>query len=636
MSELDLKDYFITTHDSTAPVFRKKFIAANPQHAVLRICGLGICLAAVNGNPVSDEVLSPVQSDYHYRRLDDLSYPVLNDSSYSTYYTEHDIRHLLIEGENEITVLVGNGWYHQAQRFDEGNFDYGMPKLSAVIDLGNEQIVTDLSWEYKNSSILENNMYYGEVFDASFCDNVWKKPIKAANFDTVMRKQQCPPNRVIRKIKPVKMGDTLYDMGENNTGWAKIVTSAPRGEKIVITFAEEIKDGKLDFASAGGDKQIQQDVYISSGARNQIYAPSLVYHAFRYFTVEGEISDVECEIVHSDVMLLPVKFNTDNKTLLWVVDSFIRSRLSTFQCGVPLDCPQRERLGYTGDGLVTFLAAAYLMDVNSFYKKWIRDIADCQSISTGHVKHTAPFSGGGGGPGWGSAMVIVPYLHYKVYGDMSVLSDYYINMEKWMKYLASRCEDGIVTHEEPDGWCLGDWCNPGSVEISPEYVNTYFYAKCADCMTEISLWLSKEEKAEEYRKLALEIKKEIKKHFYNETENTFDKGIQGSCAFAYDLGIASEADINVCLSQYKKSRHFDTGIFGTPLLLRMMKETGEKELAVDMICNETFPSYEYMRKNGATTLWETWEGKWSHNHPMFGGVVEFIVETFAQSQPHIF
>ena len=294
--------------------------------------------------------------------------------------------------------------------------------------------------------------------------------------------------------------------------------------------------------------------------------------------------------------------------------------------GVPSDCPHRERLGYTGDGQLTAESAMLTLDCRSFYEKWIRDIADCQDKKTGHVQHTAPFLGGGGGPGgWGCAMVTVPYSFYKIYGDKKILKRYYKNMLAYISSMKGFCQDHLVVREREKGWCLGDWCTFDEVKLPESFVNTFFYIKSMVTVQRIAGIIG--EKAD-FDELIKASKAQINKSFFDPATGDFCGGVQGANAFGLSLGLGDERTKENLLKHYKKLKSFDTGIFGTDVLTEYLVSEGEIDLLFELLSSEKCGSFGYMKNSGATTLWEYWQGANSHNHPMFGALVRQLFYGF--------
>ena len=310
--------------------------------------------------------------------------------------------------------------------------------------------------------------------------------------------------------------------------------------------------------------------------------------------------------------------------------------------GHPSDCPHIERRGYTGDGQLTCHAVLSIFDAEAFYKKWLQDIADGQDTLSGHIQYTAPYIRSGGGPGgWGSAIVEVPYQLYRHFGDKQVLSKYYGNMRRYIDYLESHSEFGLVTSDKEGEWCLGDWCGPNilypekeiiyhaqQVMLPAAMVNTYFMVKSLRQMIEIARIIGKDGDIPEYEKKAEERVRAINAAYFNSFDHNFIMNLQGANAYAIDLGLGDEKTYTNTVNHYKKVGCFDTGIFATDILTRILFERGEGELAVDLLTSDGAQGFEHWRQGGATTFHEYWDSNRSrsHSHPMFGAPVAYFFE----------
>ena len=620
------------------PWVRKEFELDDFESAVIRICGLVFFELYVNGIRVGEDYFKPAWTDYGYRDLTNLLYPVSNSFGYRRYFLEYDIRKLLKRGGNVLAILLGNGWYRQNRRNIEGNLWYGDRlklwfDLEIVADGKTRHIVSDESLTHGPSHIVCSNIYYGEVHDYSRCaspscpdgclsDFVPMERSEESGF--VFEKQPCSCDAVVRTIKPEEIarigGWRIFDVKENVTGWAALCGA--RGS-VKVRYAEEINaDGSLNFGSAGGTEQISCDEYLH--ARPELtLRPVFHWNAFRYFMVEGAFEQVVCEVVHQKVPVV-AQWKSSDERLNWLFETYVRTQLNNFHCGVPSDCPHRERLGYTGDGWLTAQCAMLLLDVRDFYKKWIRDIFDCQDPVTGHVLHTAPFYGGGGGPGgWGGAIVWMPYFYYAAYRDEGFLREAFPHIRKYLACMESFCLNGLVVKEIEGGWCLGDWCTPEAVRLPEAFVNTFFYIRLMMLADEIADILSEPRLYTDRIAACTDAWIDA---FYSREARTFCGGEQGADIFACELGLSALVSFEDTVSRYAQSRRFDTGIFGTYFLIKQLVERGQAEVAFDLLTSEEYPSFGFMRKNGASTFWESWDGGMSHDHPMFGGCVYYLLQ----------
>ena len=630
--------------EKDAVIARKDFFVDTVKETYLYASGLGFCEIYINGKKVSDRLLAPAWTNYVSVDSKTMSYPIFDKMTNRILYEKLDITSFLKEGKNTIVFHIGGGWFCQYESIGELAPHYGDIMLCFKIMQGERQIAeSDDRVKYIKSYVRKSNIYYGEEHDArignydfsstDYCIENWKKAEEIKRPLSVLQEQDCIPDKVIRILKPkciYQHGDIkLYDIGENIAGYAVIKFRDDTSHSGVcdIRYAENINDDfTLNFNSAGWESRVQRDRFIRDRVKTEFY-PIFTWHAARYFEVIGDADVVEYRVTHTDLKQ-KVNFKSSNETLQWIFDAFIRTQLSNTHGCIPSDCPHRERLGYTGDGQLACEAVMTCFDAEKMYRKWMQDVADCQDIYNGHVQHTAPFRGGGGGPGgWGGAIVFVPYSFYKLYRDESFLRKYYQNMLNFLDYMEDRSENGLVVREELGGWCLGDWCSPDNKNLIPEpFVNTYFLIKAFKQVIEISEILEKDTTE---LKLRLEkITKAFVDAYYDEKTSTFCSSLEASDAYAYDIGLGDERTLEAIVDKYEALGEFDTGIFGTDILIRVLCENGYKDLAFKLLTSEKENTFYNMKKHGATTLWENWNGEASHSHPMFGAVVQYIVKYF--------
>ena len=633
-----------------APLFRRSFWLDKTerfQSARLEICGLGYFLFYINGKRISDQELMPAMTDYASVLGCETTYPVWEErSAHRCRYLSFDLLPYLKAGENVLAVRLGNGWYHQTERIAEGKFVFGLPKLWFELTLTDadgrqEWIESDRQTLWHPGGLLKNNLFLGEVRDLRKEPEGWQysgadlsgwKPAQPVHApETLLEEQTCPPDRVIRKLYPVLIGEydgrKIYDCRENIAGRVVLSCLGKKGECITVRHAEELAaDGTLDFESAGGSDQLQQDHYICDG-RIQTLHPLFCWHGFRYFETEGPCEVLCAEVIHTDVAVTS-SFSCSDPVLNWLYEAYIRTQLDNYHGCIPSDCPHRERLGYTGDGQLTAETAMLLLDAKELYRKWYQDILDSQGAETGHIPHTAPFLGGGGGPGgWGCAVYQVPLAWAKIYGDDSLLVQGYDAILRWFDYMDAHSEKGLVVREEEGGWCLGDWCFPASEEkeqLPEAFINTFYYLHGLQEMMQISEKMN--------NKLPIrfaEREKNVKNAFldayFDPETGDFCEGRAAGNAYGLALGLGDERTKKHLVEKYEALGRFDTGIFGTSMLLEQLFSIGAGDLAVRLLTNDSeAASFAHMKRNGATTLWERWDGRESHNHPMFGACVRLL------------
>ncbi len=635
---------FVTVSDlsCTAPYIRGTFEAQSTDNAQIIICGLGVFELYINGRKVSDDMLVPACSLYEKRaNLGTVNVIKGEEYTYRVYSMKYDVSEYLVKGKNSLCVLLGRGWYNVPGNYDEGCDIFGDIKLCFKLTQGEDVLLqSDESLKWTYSHILSNDLYLGEVhdytmyctdlFDADFDDSAFENVVLCDTPDANYDIQTCPADKVIRTITPKLIHDfgskKIYDNGENITGFVKM-SPAERGAKIRVEHTEELDEkGNLDGASFNWHRRPQIDDYIADGKTEM--CPRFTFHGFRYFSVEGDCTPIETLVIHADT---PVSscFECNNQTLNWLYNTFIRTQLTNMHMGIPSDCPTREKLGYTGDGQLLADAVMTVLDCKEFYKKWIQDIADSQDIYTGHVGHTAPVQGGGGGiGGWGSAIIEVPYMYYKHYEDENTLKKYFPNMVRFIDYMYSRCNAGFITGENEGLWCLGDWGFPDEESkelLSQNYVNTYFFVKCLNRMVEICNILGHSVLAKSYEDRAKQSMAAIQAAYMSPMSYDFCGNVAGGNVFAIDLGLGKRNTLENTVKKYSESLKLDTGIFATDLLIKVLFERGYGQLAFDLLTSHV-PKYSfgYMMDMGATTLWEYTTGEASHNHPMFGACVKHM------------
>jgi alpha-L-rhamnosidase len=679
------------SEENQSPLFRKVFIT-NGQIKKARgyICGLGYYELYINGEKIGDHVLDPHWTDYDTREISSLQFPFDDKTTKTVPYVTYDITGLVKAGENVLGVMLGNGWYNQRDKILEGAMSYGSPRLAVQViidclDGGGQTISSDATWKTSPSPLIYNNIYYGEIYDArleqdgwcntGFDDSQWSRALIVRPPSGKLRSQLAPPDRIIRTILPTLIksdaaGQFIYDMRENISGWVRIRAQGKAGARVVLRYAEELgTDGSLDFSSTGNwdfskDEnnietgldvaplvQIQKDEYIFKGSGVEEYQPRFTWHCFRYVEItvsKGNCSDLSIEglVVHSDLDKTG-SFSCSNELFNGIQEICKRTLLNNSHGGVPSDCPHRERLGYTGDGHVSAFSSIYNFDMSQFYTKWLNDIRDAQNKETGFVPHTAPFAGGGGGPGWGSAYILIPWYMYLYYGDKRILEEHYSGMKHWIDYLSTRTDgNNIIEREEPGGWCLGDWCTPGRTDIPARLVNTFFYGYCTRILSQIAHVLEKSEDSNYLSKLSESINLSFNKEFLDEGSGKYSIGRQGTEVFPLQWGITpesvSESVVSYLAGHLERNcnAHLDTGIFATAYLFDQLVDNGYGDLAYKILNQKDFPSYGHMIENGATTLWECWQKDLSpynycpsHCHSMFGSISAWFYSRIAGIRP---
>lgn len=623
-------------------VLRGHFAVDTVKRVTLNILGLGFFKCYVNGVCINPDTFLPLSSDFEASC--DPAEEVL--SGHRVYVPQFDITPYVKCGDNVIAVQYGGGWYTHRERV------YGLPKviyrISVETENGTAEFVSDESCRIAKGFVdgycfvrYEEQSFerFPVCFDTDFDDSAWENAVSVEPLETEYCVTDCPADTLIEERPVTKVCDTacgaVYDCGENTTGYPVLKLLAGKGEKVEVFFSEELtEDGEIDRSHAHG----QRYAVIADGTE-RLAQPEFTWYGFRYFEVAGAAQPQCVKVIHADV---PVNstFACDNETLNWMYETFLHTMHCNMHTGHPSDCPHIERRGYTGDGQLTCNAVLTTMDAQRFYTKWLQDIADSQDTLSGHIQYTAPYIRSGGGPGgWGCAIVEVPYQMYKHYGDKTVLEKYYGNMRRYIDYLEAHSDFGLVTSDKAGEWCLGDWCGPNilypdkgitshnqQVMIPAAMVNTYFMVKSLKQMAEIAQIIGRTEDIPEYEeKIALR-KKAIQGAYFNTFDGNFVMNVQGANAYAVDLGLGTDETYENLVRYYSMLGYFDTGIFATDILIRVLFERGDSDLAVDLLENNGEQGFAHWRANGATTFHEYWDSNRSrsHNHPMFGAPVAYL------------
>lgn len=617
-----------------SPLFRKSFALQKAvDKAEITIIGLGTFDLYINGCRVGEELYPPLHSDYHACAFEIKDKPFDEVTAHRLYACHFDITDLLQTDENVLGVWLAPGWYADRLQIHFGNM-----KLCFCLTLTSgdktEHIVSDESMLCHESRITDYIFTEGETHDFAKDIPDWHsigcitddwQPVTVTEIpETEIYLQSCPGDKVMRSINPKLLHSDgvrrIYDAGENHSGYPILQAAADSSGEVLVRVSEELlPDGSLDE-----ERGYRQYVSYRLDGKPHELKPLFTWLAYRYFEVVGEAEVVRCDVVHADIVPRAA-FSSNSMLLNWLFDAYLKTQLANMHRGIPSDCPHEERRGYTGDGQLTCECAMLLLNSQSFYKKWIGDIADCQDRLTGHVQYTAPYRHSGGGPGgWGCAIVAVPYVYYKTYGDAEPFRQLYPQMLHYFSYLENHSENHLVTSDKEGEWSLGDWCTPEELVIPEPFVNTYFFVRSIDMMLDMHRVIGRENESNKLAALRRTLCDAIDKAYYDPSTGNYADNKQGANAFALDIGLGDERTYENMLMHYQNYGMYDTGIFGTEIVTRLLFERGEAELAYQLLTSEKPYSFHHMMQHGATTLWEYWTGERSRLHPMFGAVTKLL------------
>ncbi len=616
---------------------RKRFtVGRDVAKAEIVLIGLGFFELYLNGKKVSDDLFLPLNTDFHARRLTRENGPFAEVTGHRVYAARYNATGFVTGGENCLGVMLGNGWYaddHQ-EKFGEKKLIF---RLTLTFGDGRtEEILSDESVRWQPGFVTRYRLTKGETHDYNEYDDRWTLPgfddggwssARLCDFpETEYGFSDCPPDRVERVIVPTVIrsgkGVKVFDIGLNTTGTPLLKLTGGAGETVRVLFAEEKTDDNDVTEDTCCWGQISE--FVSDGKEREVRL-RFTWCACRYFKVEGDAEVLGFARIFSDVR--PVSsFVSSQTTLNWLYTAFLNTQLSNMHAGIPSDCPHLERRGYTGDGELAADAVMYTLDARRFYDKWIQDISDCQDRVSGHVQYTAPYTHSGGGPGgWGCAIVHVPYLYYLHYGEIGWMKRLYPQMLEYFRFLDDHSENGLIVSDVPDEWCLGDWCTARRIAIPAPFVNDYFYIRSLDeilaCADAMGLTDTDRNALREKRAFLV---RAVTDAYFDASTGDFAGNIQGANAFALELGLGDERTFANLCEKYEALGMFDTGIFGTDILTRVLFERGRGDLAFRLLTGDKLFSFARIRAAGSTTLWEYWTGRRSHSHPMFGAVVSSL------------
>ena len=643
---------------SPCPYLRHTFTLDQPvAQARLYVTALGLYEASLNGRPVSEDVFTPGWTDYNKR----------------TQYQVYDVGQLLQEGENVIGAILGDGWYCGYIAW-QGRQVYGdRPRFLAQLHISLTDgrtltIITDENWRTAAGPLLESDLIMGESYDArrelfgwdapGFDDEAWQ-PVKTFSDPGIelaaMRGQAV---RCIEELKPIapprEIPDWsnpkwIFDLGQNMVGRVRLQVEGKAGNTISLRFAEMLDaDGNLYTENLRTARQT--DVYTLRGNGLEVYEPHFTFHGFRYVELVGfpgtpTQDSITGIVLHSDTSPTGT-FECSEPLLNQLQHNIVWGQKGNF-LEVPTDCPQRdERLGWTGDAQVFIRTAAFNMDVASFFTKWQQDLADAQSAQ-GEFPPVAPLTAIGdpdGGPAWADAGVICPWTIYLCYGDTQLLAQHYESLTRFIDFLMRTAPDLIRCYPDYEGrHGYGDWLNIDA-ETPKDLIGTAFFAYSTYLLSQIAAALGKKDEARRYGRLF-----HVIRHAFEQRFVTSDGLLVGNTQTAYVLALhfdllpqhlRATAVTELVRDIKKRGLHLSTGFVGSPYLPHVLSDNGRLDIAYELLLQKSWPSWLYSVTQGATTIWERWDG-WtedkgfqtpkmnSFNHYAYGAIGAWLYRVAA-------
>jgi alpha-L-rhamnosidase len=634
------------------PQFRKDFeLDALPSSAYVTVHSPAYFELHVNGEKVGKDVLSPAVSDH----------------GKETFSLTYDVLPFLKAGENCMGLWLGPGWAESM---------VARAQLVAMVDGKSLVIGTDPSWKTRPSGryrIGQNKWgdFGGEFIDGaevlpSWCQpgstaGSWGRAVVSRPALGPVRRQPCPPNRLGEPVSPVSVtdiGEGLYeiDFGRALTGWFRMkMPGLEKGTRVTLIFADTKTDQEEKKRTKMGDQYWYQhfnqiSAFVSGGGEAEVFEHKFNYAAFRYVIVKGlrqapVKQDAEAMLIDSDLEIVgSFECSNDLLTRIHEVNKWTQRCLNLG--GYYVDCPHRERMGY-GDGQVAAEGFMTSFRADGFYRKWLSDWRGVQQAD-GRMKNTAPWGKGGGGPGWGGLLSALSWQHYLYYGDLRVLEENYEAIKRYVDYLEGVSEKNgdILTGKTGKFSFIGDWVAPRrgmdskdqpSHEARQVFNNAYRINQM-DLLVKMARVLGKSEDAEHYGKVIERIRPKIHRAFFDPDQQQYVYDEQAYYVMPLMTGIVPRELRPAMLKKLeeniieKNEGHLDSGMLGTYFMMEYLREIGRSDLVFTMFNQKTYPSWGYMLEQGATTLWEQWNGYWSQVHSCFTSPCNWLYQGLAGIQ----
>ena len=632
------------------PIFRCEFaLHKGLSNATLRISGMGQFEAHINGQNVTDAVLTPGWTDYHKH----------------VFYDTYNVTALLHTGNNVIGVMLGNGMYNVVDtkgRYTKFAGTFGLPKLIAELELqyvdgSHEIIASDQKWKTIAGPVTFTSIYGGEDYDArleaqgwdgpGFDDREWSAASVVAGPGGVLIPETIPPVKEFETFAPIHVthpetGVSVYDLGENFSGWPQIAVRGERGAAVKLVPGELLDEkGRVSQKSANAFPDSQDEFnYVLRGSGEERWSPRFSYTGFRYVEVRttGTVKVVQLRgrFLHDDV-----KENGHFETsdvLFNRIHKLINRAMLSNMVSVLTDCPHREKLGWLEQTHLAGPSLMYNYGLDALYEKMADDMQDAQ-LANGMIPDIAPeypvFEGGfRDSPEWGAAVVLSPWTAYQFYGDEAILRTHYASMKGYVAYLKSRLTDGLLT------FGLGDWYDigpgdPGESKLTAKGVTaTAIYYQMLTDMRQIALLLQKHDDAAEFLRTSDEIRDAFNAAYFH--DGFYDQGSQTANAMPLVVGLVPDGKRDAVLASLtadirKHDNHVTAGDIGFHYVVRALTDGGRSDVLYDMLSRTDKPSYGDQLAHGATALTEAWDANptSSQNHFMLGHAEEWFYRGLA-------
>ena len=633
-------------------LFKRFSLPGKARSARLYIVGLGLYEAYVNGARVGDEYMAPYCNDYE---------------SWIQYQT-YDVTALLGD-KNELSVMLGDGWYKGRFGFQQQKEIYGdtlalLCEMRVETEDGEVVIASDDAWRCSESSVRFSNIYDGEVLDLT-ADCSREYPVKMypeLGYERVVERLSLPV-RIKHTLSPKEIihtpkGETVIDFGQEVTGYVTFRVSGEKGRKYFLQYGEILQNGCFYNDNLRSAKA--EYTCITDG-KTQWIRPYFTFYGFRYVKIEGfdapvDLSDFKACVLYSD-MEQTSSIKTSTAKVHRLCENVLWGQRGNF-LDVPTDCPQRdERMGWTGDAQAFCATACYQMDSAAFYTKFMHDMACEQRSHDGGVPHVIPSFGMTGTPScaWADAAAIIPWTVYLFYGDKSLLKKQYANMKMWAEWIYRTDEATGGKRLWQAGFHFADWlaldadfaasCRGGT---DRDFIASCFYLYSVRLTAKAAGVLELKTDEARYRMLESEILQAIRAEYFT-AGGRLCINTQTAYILALFLGLAEEKHVpglrRELDQKFENARNeLRTGFVGTSYLCRVLTQQGFNPLAYTLFLREDYPGWLYEVNMGATTVWERWNsvlpdgsisdtGMNSLNHYAYGAVLEWLYRDAAGLNP---
>ncbi|MFL6215042.1 MAG: glycoside hydrolase family 78 protein [Blastocatellia bacterium] len=622
-----------------ATMLRREFtLSIKPKRAIVYASALGVYELYINGQRVGDQLLAPEFTDYSTR----------------TQYQAYDVTALVREGANAIGAVLGDGWYAggiglaQALIKKPRNIYGDHPRFIAQLEVDlsdgrKARVETNETWRTtREGPIRSADLLNGEAYDArrrmdgwdspGFDDKKWQAADVASGISTQLVAQPNEPIRITRTTRPLAVNEPqpgvyVFDMGQNMVGWCRLNAQGAAGTTVKLRHAEMLNpDGTIYTDNLRGAQQT--DTFTLRGTGNESYEPHFTYHGFRYVEVTGlankpSLNTITGCVFHS-AMTETSGFESSDAALNKLWQNILWTQRGNME-SIPTDCPQRdERLGWMGDIQIFVGTGIFNMDMAAFFTKWMRDVRDAQATD-GRFADFSPHPFGKdirftGVAGWGDAGIVVPWRVWQHYGDKRLLVESYDSARRWVEFIHENNPD--LLWKKKRGNDYGDWLNSDTLvyegfprqggQVPKEIFATMMFAYATDLLARMAGVLGKTDEANKYRALFDDIKAAFNKAYVSE-----DGHIKGDTQAGYALALHFDllpekqrpAALNYMLDGISRyGGHMSTGFHSTYRMMLELTRAGHNQAAYSLINQRGFPSWGYSIDNGATTIWERWDG----------------------------